>query len=248
MTLSTNPSSKPKTAMVLAAGLGKRMRPITSTIPKPLVEIRGKALIDYGLDALARNGVERVVVNVHYMADLMRAHLQQAQGHGDHRLRRAGRVAGFGRRHRQGIAGARRSEPFYVINSDTFWIDGYRDNLDLMAHLWNPARMDMSLLIADMQQATGYEGKGDFVMDVEGRLTRVEERDMSPFIYAGVAIMKPEIFAGMKPVKFSLNRVFDDLIEADRLYGVRLGGLWITVGTPAAIPHAEAAFMASAAA
>ncbi|MDX1730650.1 MAG: nucleotidyltransferase family protein [Aurantimonas coralicida] len=247
MTLSTTPSFKPKTAMVLAAGLGKRMRPITSTIPKPLVEIRGKALIDYGLDALARNGVERVVVNVHYMADLMRAHLRKRKDmeiivsdEQDELLDSGG-----------GIVKALPklgSEPFYVINSDTFWIDGYRDNLDLMAHLWNPARMDMSLLIADMQQATGYDGKGDFVMDVEGRLTRVEERDMSPFIYAGVAIMKPEIFAGMKPERFSLNRVFDDLIDADRLYGVRLGGLWITVGTPGAIPLAEAAFIASAAA
>jgi N-acetyl-alpha-D-muramate 1-phosphate uridylyltransferase len=234
MTLSTTPSFKPKTAMVLAAGLGKRMRPITSTIPKPLVEIRGKALIDYGLDALARNGVERVVVNVHYMADLMRAHLRKRRDmeiivsdEQDELLDSGG-----------GIVKALPelgSEPFYVINSDTFWIDGYRDNLDLMAHLWN-------------QQATGYDGKGDFVMDVEGRLTRVEERDMSPFIYAGVAIMKPEIFAGMKPEKFSLNRVFDNLIDADRLYGVRLGGLWITVGTPGAIPLAEAAFIASAAA
>ncbi|MEC5289514.1 nucleotidyltransferase family protein [Aurantimonas sp. C2-6-R+9] len=238
---------KPTTAMVLAAGLGKRMRPITSTIPKPLVEIRGKALIDYGLDALARNGVKKVVVNVHYLPDLMRAHLRKRKDmeivisdERDELLDSGG-----------GLVKALPelgTEPFYVINSDTFWIDGYRDNLDLLASLWDPARMDVSLLIADMRQATGYDGPGDFVMDAEGRLTRVEERDMSPFIYAGAAILKPEVFAGMKEEKFSLNRIFDNAVEADRLFGVRLGGLWITVGTPAAIPLAEAAFVASAAA
>ena len=238
---------KPKTAMVLAAGLGKRMRPITSTIPKPLVEIRGKALIDYGLDALARNGVEKVVVNVHYMADLMRAHLRKRKDMEIVVSDETEALLDSG----GGIVKALPelgSEPFFVVNSDTFWIDGYRDNLDLMASLWNPAKMDVCLLIADMQQATGYDGRGDFVMDVEGRLTRVEERDMSPYIYAGGAIVKPEVFAGMKPETFSLNRIFDNAIEADRLYGVRLGGVWITVGTPAAIREAEAAFIASAAA
>ena len=247
MILKADPSAKPKTAMVLAAGLGKRMRPITSTIPKPLVEVRGRALIDYGLDALARNGVERVVVNVHYMADLMRAHLKKRRDmeivvsdETETLLESGG-----------GIVKALPqlgSEPFYVINSDTFWIDGYRDNLDLMASLWDPARMDVSLLIADMQQSTGYEGRGDFVMDAEGRLSRVAERDMSPFIYAGAAIIKPQAFDGMAVETFSLNRIFDATIETERLYGVRLGGLWITVGTPAAIKQAEAAFIASAAA
>ena len=240
-------SFKPTTAMVLAAGLGKRMRPITSTIPKPLVEVRGRALIDYGLDALVRNGVTKVVVNVHYLPELMKAHLRKRKDveivvsdERDNLLDSGG-----------GIVKALPelgAQPFYVINSDTFWIDGYRDNLDLMADLWDPARMDVSLLIAEMRQATGYDGRGDFAMDPEGRLARVAERDMSPFIYAGAAIIKPEMFAGMKPEKFSLNRIFDNAIEAERLYGVRLGGLWITVGTPAALAEAEAAFQSSAAA
>ncbi|MBC8129775.1 MAG: nucleotidyltransferase family protein [Rhizobiaceae bacterium] len=233
--------------MVLAAGLGKRMRPITSTIPKPLVEIRGKALIDYGLDALARNGVETAVVNVHYLADLMQAHLRRRK---DLAIvvsdeREALLESGGGVVKALPMLGP---DPFFLINSDTFWIDGYRDNLDLMTDLWDPARMDLLLLIADMRQATGYDGRGDFNMDVEGRLSRVGERDMSPYIYAGAAILKPELFAGMATEKFSLNRIFDRSIEADRLYGARLDGLWLTVGTPGAIAEAEATFLASASA
>ena len=232
--------------MILAAGLGKRMRPITSMIPKPLVEINGKALIDYGLDALARNGVERVVVNVHYMAELLRAHLRKRRDmevivsdESDKLLESGG-----------GIVRALPhlgSDPFYLINSDTFWIDGYRDNLDLLADLWNPADADMLLLIAEMRQATGYEGRGDFTMDREGRLRRVAERDMSPFIYAGAGILKPDLFRGLPEETFSLNRVFDTAIENERLFGGRLDGLWLTVGTPQAIHDAEAAFAASAA-
>ncbi|MEX6507359.1 nucleotidyltransferase family protein [Jiella sp. M17.18] len=247
MTLRPIRHQKPKTAMVLAAGLGKRMRPITSTMPKPLVEIRGKALIDYGLDALARNGVEKVVVNVHYLPDLMRAHLRRRKDMEIVISDETSALLDSG----GGIVKALPDlgpEPFYVVNSDTFWIDGYRDNLDLLAEFWNPERMDVQLLIADMRQATGYEGRGDFVMDPEGRLTRVGERDFSPYIYAGAAIVKPEAFAGMAAEKFSLNRIFDNAIEAARFFGVRLDGVWITVGTPAAIQEAETAFLASAAA
>lgn len=242
------PKNKPRptAAMVLAAGLGKRMRPITSTIPKPLVEIRGKALIDYGLDALERTGVRRAVVNVHYLADLMQAHLRRRKAmeivvsdERDALLESGGGIV-----RALPLLGP---QPFFTINADTFWIDGYRDNLELMGDIWDGERMDVLLLIADMRQATGYDGRGDFTMDVEGRLARVAERDMSPFIYAGAAILKPELFADMSEEKFSLNRVFDAAIERERLFGVRLDGLWFTVGTPEAIPLAEAAFRASAA-
>ncbi|WP_210270053.1 nucleotidyltransferase family protein [Aureimonas mangrovi] len=237
----------PHTAMVLAAGLGKRMRPITSTIPKPLVEVGGRALIDYGLDALERAGVTRTVVNVHYMADLMRAHLRRRKGRleivvsdeSDALLESGGGVVK--------ALPELGTDPFFLLNSDTFWIEGYRDNLPLMAEIWNPERMDALLLIADMKRATGYEGRGDFSMDVTGRLARVAERDMSPFIYAGAAILSPKLFEGLAEERFSLNRVFDRAIEADRLYGVRLDGLWLTVGTPAAIAEAESVVQASAA-
>lgn len=239
-------NTKPHTAMVLAAGLGKRMRPITSTMPKPLVEVRGKALIDYGLDALARAGVKRVVVNVHYMADLVRAHLRRRKDleivvsdESETLLESGGGVVK--------ALPQLGSDPFFLINSDTFWIEGYRDNLDLMTEIFDPAGMDALLLIADMKRATGYEGRGDFQMDGEGRLSRVAERDMSPFVYAGAAILKPEIFAGMAEEKFSLNRNFDQAIERERLFGVRLDGLWLTVGTPAAIREAEQVLISSAA-
>jgi N-acetyl-alpha-D-muramate 1-phosphate uridylyltransferase len=237
---------RPRTAMVLAAGLGKRMRPITSTIPKPLVEVRGKALIDYGLDALARAGVSRVVVNLHYLADQLRAHLRRRTDMEIVLSDETDRLLDSG----GGIVKALPhlgEEPFYLLNADTFWIEGWRDNLDLLADLFDPAAMDISLLIADMRQATGYEGRGDFVMDVEGRLARVPERDLSPFIYAGAAILKPEIFAGLSPEPFSLNRSFDRAIEVGRFFGVRMDGIWITVGTPPAIAEAEAALAASAA-
>ncbi|WP_062228265.1 nucleotidyltransferase family protein [Aureimonas frigidaquae] len=237
---------KPRTAMVLAAGLGKRMRPVTAMIPKPLVEVGGKALIDYGVDALLRNGVSRIVVNVHYLPDLLRAHMRKRRGaeivisdETDMLLESGG-----------GIVKALPElgpDPFYVINSDTFWIDGYRDNLDLMAQMWDASRMDVLLLIADMKRSTGYEGRGDFHMDVEGRLTRVGERDMSPFIYGGAAIIHPRVFAGQAVETFSLNRIFDRAIAEGRLFGVRLDGLWLTVGTPAAIVDAERVLMASAA-
>ncbi|MEF2070370.1 nucleotidyltransferase family protein [Consotaella aegiceratis] len=237
---------RPSAAMILAAGLGKRMRPITSTIPKPLVEVRGKALIDYGLDTLARNRIGKVVVNVHYLADLMQAHLRKRK---DLEV-----VVSDERKRLLDTGGAvvkalpeLGSDPFFVLNGDTFWVDGYRDNLDLMTDLWNPERMDILLLIADMAQATGYEGRGDFAMDVEGRLARVPERDMSPFIYAGAAIIKPEVFADMEPVPFSLNRVFNQAIQTGRLFGARLDGLWMTVGTPEAVERAEARLVASTA-
>lgn len=237
---------RPKTAMVLAAGIGKRMRPITATIPKPLVEVGGKALIDYGIDALLRNGVERLVVNVHYLPDLVRAHMRKRRDvrvdisdESDALLESGGGIAKA-----LPLLG---DEPFYVINSDTFWIEGYRDNLDLMAAMWDEAEMDILLLIADMKRSTGYDGRGDFVMDVEGRLTRVDERDMSPFIYAGAAIIHPRAFEGFGTERYSLNRVFDRAIENRRLFGVRLDGLWLTVGTPDAIAAAERVLVASAA-
>ncbi|SHJ75548.1 Nucleotidyl transferase [Aureimonas altamirensis DSM 21988] len=239
-------TERPKTAMILAAGIGKRMRPITATIPKPLVEVGGKALIDYGIEALLRNGVDHLVVNVHYLPDLVRAHMRKRRNvrvdisdESDALLESGGGIAKA-----LPLLGP---DPFYVINSDTFWIEGYRDNLDLMAAMWDDSAMDILLLIADMKRATGYDGRGDFAMDVEGRLTRLEERDMSPFIYAGAAIIHPRAFDGFGTERYSLNRVFDRAIENRRLFGVRLDGLWLTVGTPDAVGAAERVLIASAA-
>ncbi|CAN7225534.1 nucleotidyltransferase family protein [Phyllobacterium sp. LjRoot231] len=230
----------PHTAMVLAAGLGKRMAPITDTMPKPLIKVAGKPLIDWGLEALVGAGVERAVVNVHHLADQVDAHLAKRKAPAilisDERnelLDSAG-----------GIINALPkigSEPFYVLNADTFWVDGSRPNLVLLAEGWDDARMDILLMIAAKDQATGYDGRGDFHRSNDGRLRRLGIGETSPYIYAGAAIIHPRIFAAAAPGKASLNRYFDAAIAADRLFGLRMDGLWLTVGTPDAIGDAEAA-------
>ena len=237
---------RPKRAMVLAAGLGKRMRPITVTTPKPLIEVGGRALIDHGLDALERAGVEDVVVNVHYLADQMQSHLAR---------RRAPRVVISDERARLldtggGIAKVLprfSDEPFYLLNSDSFWIEGARPNLDWLASGWRGGEMDVLLLVAATVRSVGYHGRGDFRMDPAGRLIRRAERDVAPFVYAGAAILHPRLFAGCPDGAFSLNGLFDKAAEDGRLFGVRLDGLWLHIGTPEAIGEAELTIADSAA-
>ncbi|PSH67140.1 nucleotidyltransferase family protein [Phyllobacterium sophorae] len=232
--------TKPRTAMVLAAGLGKRMAPITDTIPKPLVKVAGKPLIDWGLDALANNGVERAIVNTHYLADQLDTHLAKRSVPeilvSDERTELLDSAGGIVNALPQ-IG----TEPFYVINADTFWIDGAIPNLVLLAEGWDDARMDILLMIATKHQATGYDGRGDFNMNAEGKLRRLAADETSPYIYAGAAIIHPRIFAEASAGKASLNHYFDAAIAADRLYGVPMEGIWLTVGTPGAIGDAEAA-------
>ncbi len=232
--------ASPRAAMVLAAGLGKRMAPITNTMPKPLIKVAGKPLIDWGLDALDNAGVERAIVNTHYLADQMDVHLAERKSPAilisDEREELLDSAGGIVKALAQ--IGA---DPFYVVNADTFWIDGARPNLVLLAEGWDDTRMDMLLMIATKDQSTGYDGRGDFHMGVEGRLKRLGQGETSPYIYAGAAILHPRIFAGAPAGKASLNRYFDEAIAADRLYGLPMDGLWLTVGTPAAIGDAEAA-------
>jgi len=233
--------------MVLAAGLGKRMRPITATVPKPLVEIAGRSLIDHSLDRLEAVGVETAVVNIHYLPQLMRAHLAR-------RRRPPGVVisdesaqlldTGGGIRNALPLLG---DEPFYLLNSDSFWIEGARPNLRWLAGAWDGTRMDVLLLLAPTVRAIGYRGRGDFRMDTDGRLTRRPEREVVPFAYAGAAILHPRLFEGTPDGPFSLNLLFDRAIEAERLFGVRMDGLWLHVGTPDAITEAELSIADSAA-
>lgn len=230
----------PRKAMVLAAGLGTRMRPITDRMPKPLVPVAGRALIDWGLDSLAAAGVEEAVVNVHHHADQMIAHLD---GRKSPRI-----VISDERAQLLDSAGAIvkalpeiGKDPFFILNADTFWIEGPTPNLARLAAQWDPARMDILLMIAVTSQAVGYSGRGDFVMDKEGMLARVPERTVSPYVYAGVAIADPRLFEGETVRPVSLNRFFDRAIAEGRLYGMRMDGLWLTVGTPEAIGEAEQA-------
>lgn len=233
-------------AFVLAAGLGKRMRPITATTPKPLVEVAGKSLVDYALDRIAEAGIPETVVNVHYLADLMEAHLVRRRGPplitvSDERDRLL--ETGGGVKKALPLLG---TAPFMVLNSDSFWLEGPQPNLGRLVAAWDPERMDMLLLLASAATSLGYDGPGDFQMDKEGRLARRAEREVAPFVYAGVAILKPELFADTPEGSFSLNLLFDRAIAADRLFGLRLDGQWLHVGTPEALRDAEERVKASA--
>jgi MurNAc alpha-1-phosphate uridylyltransferase len=238
--MKTNGSGKfrPEAAMVLAAGLGKRMRPITETTPKPLIEVAGKPLIDHGLDRLAEAGVSRAVVNVHYLADQIEAHLQgraapqiEISDERDLLLETGGGVV-----HALPKLG---SGPFYLLNTDSLWIDGARPLLDRLAEAWDDERMDALLVVAPIVATSGYFGIGDFLLDTEGRLSRRPERVTAPFVYTGCGILSPRLFENAPEGPFSLNLLFDRAIEAERLYGLRLDGLWMHVGTPEAIGEAE---------
>jgi N-acetyl-alpha-D-muramate 1-phosphate uridylyltransferase len=229
----------PKVAMVLGAGLGKRMRPITDTIPKPLVQVGGKALIDWGLDSLVDAGVTRVVVNVHYLADKLEAHLRTRKdleiAFSDER--EALLESGGGIIKALPLLG---SEPFYLVNSDTFWLDDKRSNLVAMAEYFDAEKMDILLMLASADQATGHGAATDFVCGADGKLARYKAGDANPFIYAGVAILHPRIFKGAENDAHSLNREFNVAIENGRLFGFPMDGQWLTVGTPDAIAPAEA--------
>jgi MurNAc alpha-1-phosphate uridylyltransferase len=236
--MSNDRSSRLQTAMVLAAGLGQRMRPITATLPKPLVQVGGRALIDHALDRLADAGVETAIVNVHHLPDLIESHVMR---------RRTPRIVISDERDRllETGGGVKRALPligandFLVLNSDSLWVEGARRNLSALRGAWDPERMDMLLLVAAVADSFGYDGRGDFVMDSDGRLNRRGERETAPFVYAGVAVCKPVLFAETPDGPFSLNLLFDHAIAVGRLYGLRLDGQWLHVGTPDSIAGAE---------
>jgi N-acetyl-alpha-D-muramate 1-phosphate uridylyltransferase len=243
---STVRSVVPRTAMVLAAGNGIRMRPLTDRTPKPLITVGGKPLLDNVLDRLAAAGVETAVVNVHHLADQIERHVAG---------RRTPRIVISDERANLldtggGVVKALPSlgaAPFYHLNSDTIWIDGVKSNLVRLAEGFDPAKMDALLLLAATSSSVGYSGRGDFAMAPDGRLRRRSEREVAPFVYAGVAILSPALFAGAPSGAFSLNLLFDRAIAAGRFYGLRLEGVWMHVGTPEAIAAAERAILSSAA-
>jgi len=229
----------PDTAMVLAAGLGKRLRPITDTVPKPLVSIAGRTLIDRGLDALAEAGVTRAVVNIHHLGEQVARHLAGRRTPtilvSDERERLLDSAGGIVKA--LPLLGG---SPFFILNADTFWIDTGGSNLARLGRTWDPSRMDILLLVTDPAATTGHDGGTDFLLDAEGRLSRARGNP-DGVIYAGAAIVDPALFAGASAEPHSLNRYFDIAIGRGRLFGHRLEGHWITVGTPDAIPLAEAA-------
>jgi MurNAc alpha-1-phosphate uridylyltransferase len=226
--------------MVLAAGRGERMRPLTEKIPKPLVVVAGRSLLDHVLDRLADAGVERAVVNVHYLADLIERHLAS---------RTTPRITISDERHALldtggGVVKALAElggDPFLHLNSDTIWLDGPKPNLIRLAETFDPQTQHALLLLASTTASIGYAGRGDFSIDLDGRLRRRAEGETAPHVYAGAAILSPALFAGAPAGAFSLTRLFDRAAATGKLYGLPLEGTWMHVGTPDAIALAEAA-------
>jgi MurNAc alpha-1-phosphate uridylyltransferase len=238
MNAMTPPPNRPFShAMLLAAGLGRRMRPLTTTRPKPLIEVGGRTLVDHVIERLAAAGIETVVVNVHYLADQMEAHLAKRHAPSVKISDERGGLldSGGGVKRALPLLG---KQPFVVCNSDSFWIEGPRQNLLGLFEAWDPDRMDILMLVASIASSVGFDGPGDYDLDPAGRLSRRREREIAPFAYAGVLLIKPELFADM-PDSFSLVRLFDLAESRRRLYGRRLDGIWLHVGTPEAIDEAE---------
>jgi N-acetyl-alpha-D-muramate 1-phosphate uridylyltransferase len=229
----------PATAMVLAAGLGTRMRPLTDTKPKPLIEVAGRSMLDRILDHLAAAGVGTAVVNLHHLGGQIRAHLANRQqprivlsDETDRLLETGGGVC-----RALPLLGP---APFFVLNGDVLWQDGVKPTLLDLASFWRDAEMDALLLMHPTGTALGYEGLGDFLMDQHGRLVR-RSVGVAPFLFAGIQILHPRLFADCTPEPFSLNRLYDRAAANGRLYGARHLGRWMHIGTPAGLAEAELA-------
>lgn len=231
----------PQTAMIMAAGLGKRMRPLTATRPKPLVEVAGKPLIDHVFDRLRSAGVPRAVVNVHYMADALEAHLRARVKDIDVVVsdeRKQLMETGGGLIQARDMLG---DAPFLCINSDNLWIDGPTDAIRALAAAWDDARMDALLLMVPLARAHSHRGKGDFHLDPFGRIIgRREAGKLAPFVYTGVQILHPRVLVDAPEGPFSTMLFWERAIEAGRAWGLVHQGLWFDVGSPPAIPAAEA--------
>ncbi|MEZ5833063.1 MAG: nucleotidyltransferase family protein [Dongiaceae bacterium] len=227
----------PKSAMVLAAGFGKRLRPFTDKVPKPLTKVLGVPIIDVVLDRLAAAGIERAVVNLHHLGEQIRAHLKGRKtpevvfSEEEEILETGGGIVkalpllGDG--------------PFFTVNAKIIWLNGKTDCLVRMARAFDPEKMDSLLLLQSTAQAVGYDGPGDFTMDPLGRLARRPERQVAPFLYAGIQLCHPRLFRDSPKGAFSQNVVWDRAIEEERLYGIRHDGEWYHVSTPAHLEEVE---------
>ena len=235
----------PPTAMVFAAGKGSRMRPITDTVPKPLVAVGGRPMLDHMLDRLHDAGVNHAIVNVHHHADQIERHLAGRTAPGitisDERDKLLDQGGGIRK-----VLGSLGRDAFLVCNTDALWIEGPQPTLPRLFSDWNPEDMDVLLLVASSVTSVGVDWPGDFTMASDGRLSRRSEGGVAPFVYAGVGLMKPELFDGIDEDVFRLAPFFFRAAEQGRLFGTRLDGTWLHVGTPGAIAEAEAALDHSA--
>ncbi len=224
-------------AMMLAAGLGLRMRPLTDATPKPLIQVSGKPLIDYGLDHLRHAGVQDIVVNAHYLADQIVSWAEQQPAPKIVISDERAEVLDTG----GGIAKALAllgSDPFFVLNSDSFWIDGQKPALQRLIAAWNDAKMDCLLLLCPVEKTVGYDGAGDFLLATDGRIIR--QRGGGALAYIGAYLVHPRLFKDCPAGKFSMNVLWDKAIGLRRLHGISHDGVWLHVGTPEGLRLAEA--------
>ncbi len=225
------------TAMVMAAGMGKRMRPLTASMPKPMVRVAGKPLIDHALDRLAEAGVARAVVNVHYLADALEAHVLARSAPrvviSDERTQLLETGGGLIK------AQSQLPDPFFCLNADNIWLDGPQNAFADLSARWDPEVMDALLLVVPHAQAENFVGKGDFHMDALGRLSRRQSGRIAPFIYTGIQLVSKRLLRDAPDGKFSTNILWSRAIEEGRLFGLSFTGLWYEVGTPQAIKPTE---------
>lgn len=235
-----NKRSVGNNAMILAAGLGVRMRPLTLTTPKPLVKVGGKSLIEYAFDHLRGDGIERAVVNIHYHAEQIELWLGKQNSPlvtiSDERAELLDTGGGIAK-----ALACLGKDPFFVLNSDSFWLDGTTRAMRRLRDQWDGARMDSLLLLCPATAAIGYDGRGDFHMEPEGRLKRRSPGSVAPFVYAGCFVVSPDLFVDAPQGTFSINMLWDKAAARGRLYGLRHDGIWIHVGTPESIALAESA-------
>ncbi|MSO92365.1 MAG: nucleotidyltransferase family protein [Rhodospirillales bacterium] len=228
----------PETGMVLAAGKGMRLRPLTEHTPKPIIQVAGRTLLDRAIDRLEETGVKTVVVNVHHLGTMIEDHLAKRPtpaiciSREDVLLETGGGVAKA-----LSLLGPK---PFFVCNSDTIWLNGPTNALGRLTAAWDPGRMDALLLIHQTVDAYGYSGTGDFICSPEGRLVRRPEREVTPYLFTGVQILSPQLFEDVPEGPFSLNVVYDRAIARGRLFGVVHDGEWFHIGNADGLKEAEA--------
>lgn len=229
------------TAMVMAAGLGKRMRPLTATQPKPMVRVAGKPLIDHSLDRLAEAGVAKAVVNVHYMPEPLIAHLalrdRPSVTVSDERDLLLETGGGMVKAHRADLL----PDPFFCLNSDNIWLDGPQNAFADLSARWNPDEMDALLLVVSHARAVNFRGAGDFHMDAVGRLSRRKPGRIAPFIYTGIQIVSHRLLGDAPDGPFGTMTLWERAMQQGRLFGTSFTGLWFEVGTPQAIKPTEEA-------
>ena len=228
----------PEKALVFAAGFGTRMRPITLTLPKPLVRIGGRTMLDHMLDRLAESGVDEAIVNVHWLADQIEEHVQDRRSPcikiSDERELLLDQGGGIVK-----VLPEFAGKPFFICNTDALWIDDWEPQVARLARAWDGAKMDVLLLLADMKTSVGVEGRGDFFCDPQGRLSRPAPGEAAPYVYSGVGIIKSSLFEDSPAGPFRLAPTFFAAAEKGRLFGLTLEGRWLHVGSPDMIEEAE---------